>query len=123
VNAANRLFEASAAEATQHATPAARRPLFPASNSLESDVMYFVECKTRMLTWLSDLLTGSDGDLPPERYCLAYAEHHAIRELQRPLRESERGLLYRGVRDVLNARLTIKNAELRRNAQRTTEPL
>jgi len=100
VTAANRFFEASAAEVTRHAKPPAR-PLFPASSSTESDVMYFAECRERMRLWVKELLTGDEGDLPAERYCLPYAEHHAIRELQRPLRDTERELLFRAVRDVL----------------------
>ena len=90
---------------------ATMRPLFPASNSLESDVMYFAEHRKRMMEWVALVMDDVKGAPPPERYCLAYVEHFAMQELGRPMREAEKTLVFRCVQDFRNACLTLRRYE------------
>jgi hypothetical protein len=99
----------------------ARRPLFPRSSGTESPADYYLSCGATMREWISTLLSHlSDGEAT-EHDMLVLAEHHAIEECQRPLRQEEKALMFRRVRDVRNCWLTMR--KLRRNAQRTTEAL
>jgi hypothetical protein len=83
---------------------------FPVSYGHEDDQTYYLDCLGSMRAWVSELMADVRSDPPPERYCLAFVEHHAIRELQRPLRSPERELLYRATRDVVNVWLALESA-------------
>jgi hypothetical protein len=83
---------------------------FPVSYGHEDDQTYYLDCLGSMHAWVSELMADVRSDPPPERYCLAFVEHYAIRELQRPLRSPERELLYRATRDVVNVWLALKSA-------------
>ena len=103
-------FGVELAEVKASRPPRGNRWKFPISYAHEDDGSYRVDCKGSMREWALEVLSG-DEDLPAEHYCLAYCEHYAIRECDRPLRDPERALLYSVVRDIRNAALIKRKHE------------
>lgn len=105
-----RSFGVELAEIKASRPPRGTRWKFPISYAHEDDASYRVDCAGTMKEWVLEVLAGDD-DLPAEHYCLAYVEHYAIREVDRPLRDPERALVYSVVRDIRNAALTKRKHE------------